>query len=260
MVTLNTFKKSLPALAFAALVAISPLLPTSPARAEQQVFPTERHLELGLRPVTYQAALDQAKSEGKFVLLYFWATWCGNCREFSEQVLTDPQILKALDKDFKFVSIDVDEDRAMSQSYKVRVVPTMIFLDQEGDPASVMPGAVPGEIFTLVLAYMSRGAYARMEFSDFVDEALGELTAAESPIWVGALARRAFDKARDPKAAPLAAGFLHLSLRGLTSFGNWTAATAAGKMLTSPRAPDGTAEPASDPLGRFSGFFDSYLN
>lgn len=39
----------------------------------------------------YQKALDDQKHTKKPVLVYFYATWCPHCKEFTAQVLSDPK-------------------------------------------------------------------------------------------------------------------------------------------------------------------------
>ncbi|MDR1297385.1 MAG: thioredoxin family protein [Deltaproteobacteria bacterium] len=138
--------------------------------AEALVFPSPDNLEAGLKTAPYEEALRLAAENDSLVLLYFWTDWCSNCAAFSKNVLTMPSIVGALNKDFLLVSLDSDTERELSTKYRVRVVPTLLFLDSQGAPVSVLPGAIPGEIFGLVLEYMSSGAYVGLEFEDYLDQ------------------------------------------------------------------------------------------
>jgi thioredoxin 1 len=55
----------------------------------------------------------------------FWATWCGPCR-----VITP--VLKKLDTEFEdvdFLSIDIDQVPTLAQKFKVRSLPTVLFIE-----------------------------------------------------------------------------------------------------------------------------------
>lgn len=73
---------------------------------------------------------DQEKIR-KSTFLYFGADWCGPCRQMKE-LFKDKDVKKALDKlDFIIYNVDVDKDEA--RRWKVKVVPTMIFIDRDGN-------------------------------------------------------------------------------------------------------------------------------
>ncbi len=73
---------------------------------------------------------DQEKIE-KSTFLYFGADWCVPCRQMKE-LFKDKDVKKELDKlDFIVYNVDVDTDEALR--WKVRAVPTMIFIDREGN-------------------------------------------------------------------------------------------------------------------------------
>jgi thioredoxin 1 len=196
-------------------------------------FPTKKQLDAGLQPIPYQEAVDQAGKDSKFTLLYFWADWCSNCETFSDKVLSNPQIIETMNKDFKFVSIDIDKDRPLAQEFKVMAVPTMIFLEKSGKPASVLPGAIPGEIFTLVLDYMASGSYKDLEFAEYFEKTIRDKfpQVGGAPIKAVVLARQAFAKTKSPVNQQLTVNFLHCLVRGLSPHTYWAGVTMSVKKL-----------------------------
>ncbi|MDR2386662.1 MAG: thioredoxin family protein [Deltaproteobacteria bacterium] len=235
-------------LAFGFILAISLMALMGPAKpATADLFPTQLQLDLGLKPLDYQAALSQAKLENKMVMLYFWAVWCGNCQNFSDKVLSDPKIIDALNKDFVFVSIDIDKDKVTSQGFRVRAVPTTIFLENDGKPVSVLPGAVPGLIFSLVLDYMADGSYQQMEFAQYFEQkhggsfspseqetAPGSRASAQNDPLIADLSlylKELYQEVSSPLGLQMALSSAHITLRGLTSSGYWLGAPALAKML-----------------------------
>jgi thioredoxin-related protein len=162
-------------LALAAALAVLLSLSASPAGAAA-VLDTKA-LRYG-----HEEGLAKAKAEGKHVLAYFWTTWCGNCAWLNENVLANPAVVETLDRDFVFVPLDADLERDLGRQYLVRVVPMIVFLDPDGEPATVLPGLAPPEIFVDVLNYVSSKAYLEMEFDQYA--ALGD--GAPKAQWQGA--------------------------------------------------------------------------
>ena len=64
------------------------------------------------------------------VLIDFWATWCGPCKQLSPK-------LEALAKDFKgkidFFRVDVDEETKLAQMFNIEAMPTLVYFDGNGN-------------------------------------------------------------------------------------------------------------------------------
>ncbi|MGW4898708.1 thioredoxin family protein [Kitasatospora sp. NPDC004240] len=57
-------------------------------------------------PAAVEAALRQAKADGKNVLLDFGATWCGNCKAL-DRTLGDSQVQSLLNASYHLVQVDI---------------------------------------------------------------------------------------------------------------------------------------------------------
>ncbi|MDR2405666.1 MAG: thioredoxin family protein [Deltaproteobacteria bacterium] len=129
------------------------------------VFP---HKPSDLKLYTMDQALTEAKKTDKYVLVYFWTSWCSNCEIFNSQVIPNPEVLKNLKESYLFVSIDGDNDPdKLGRIFRVRGFPTIFILKADGEPALVIPGRVPADIFAHVLSYISSGANETMEFDEY---------------------------------------------------------------------------------------------
>ncbi len=63
----------------------------------------------------WDKAIAHAAETGKPLVVKVGASWCGPCKAMNEKVLKNPELLKRLEKDATFVSIEIDgrgDDRA----------------------------------------------------------------------------------------------------------------------------------------------------
>ena len=59
--------------------------------------------------------------------LYFSATWCGACK------MIKPQLKKVEEAGIEVTNYDAEQDYAISSSYNIRNLPTLILADNEGN-------------------------------------------------------------------------------------------------------------------------------
>ena len=78
-----------------------------------------------------------AQSQGKPVMIDFYADWCIPCLELDRKTFTDAGVISATEN---FVRLKVDlthfdspESEALRQQYAIAGVPTIVFLDAEGN-------------------------------------------------------------------------------------------------------------------------------
>jgi thioredoxin-related protein len=130
--------------------------------------PAELILPQGLEALPYSEALSEAAAEKKTIMVYFWADWCPSCQKFNAETLPDKTVLKNLADSYKVVSVNTGSDpEKLAQQYRIRAIPAFVFLSSQGEPITVLPGAVDSEIFAMVLDYISSGSYANLEFEEF---------------------------------------------------------------------------------------------
>lgn len=73
---------------------------------------------------------EASNAEGLPEVIDFNATWCGPCRQFAP---TFEKMAEKYSGKIKFTSIDVDENPDMASKYGVEAIPTVVYLDANGD-------------------------------------------------------------------------------------------------------------------------------
>jgi len=94
------------------------------------------------------AALERARTEGKPVLVNFYADWCVWCKRLESTTLRDAKVASVLQNRVVPLSLNVDGDgKELSNEYQVDGLPTIIVLDADGRELGRIPGYMPPDSF-----------------------------------------------------------------------------------------------------------------
>src|SRR5687767_1158153 len=155
--TLLAHARALPALAAAALVALT----ATPALAAETRAPAP---DFVLDSSTGKP-IKLSGLKGQVVMINFWATWCGPCRQ--EMPLLDSIYKQYKDKNFTLLGVNVEPDPKLandwlkkkpvsfpvlydvksdvSNLYQVAGMPSTVFIDKKGNVRLVHRGYKPGD-------------------------------------------------------------------------------------------------------------------
>jgi thioredoxin 1 len=91
-------------------------------------------------------SFQQTVSDNDFVIVDFWAPWCGPCRSFAptyEKVAEDHP-------DIVFAKVNTEEEQEIAQHFQIRSIPTLMIFREKVIIFS-QPGALPEGSFRELL-------------------------------------------------------------------------------------------------------------
>lgn len=91
---------------------------------------------------SYLDGMDQAKSQGKPVMIDLYADWCGPCRQLDEETWRDPAIVQLAAK-FVCIKVNVDEDQETARKFGANAIPLVVFLSSDGTEIDRHVGFIP---------------------------------------------------------------------------------------------------------------------
>ncbi len=128
----------------------------------------------------YDQGLEQAKKDGKKVMVFFYTDWCGYCKRMNALTFTDEGVKKLLADKFVTVKVNGDSrntlqvdkasitERELAAKYAVRGYPTIWFLEPTAEKISPLVGYVQTSEFTNILSYLGNDWYKTMGYEEYL--------------------------------------------------------------------------------------------
>jgi thiol-disulfide isomerase/thioredoxin len=109
--------------------------------------------------ISFTTAKELAAVEGKMVYIDFYANWCVPCKWMDETTYSDKKIISSLTLNFIPVKINIDDfdGYTLKEEYNVKVLPTVIILDENGRVIKRFEESLPPSKLKDVLEDISKG-------------------------------------------------------------------------------------------------------
>ena len=76
-------------------------------------------------------------------LIDFYASWCGPCKMLSPVI---DELAQEYEGKVDIYKVNVDQEEDLSALFGIRTIPTLIFINAEGEPERVMGGRPKAEL------------------------------------------------------------------------------------------------------------------
>ena len=83
---------------------------------------------------------EELLAEGKPMLVDFWATWCGPCKKIGPYI---EELAEKYGDQAIIGKVDVDDNDNLAIRFGIRNIPTVLFLDRNGEIVDKQVGAAP---------------------------------------------------------------------------------------------------------------------
>lgn len=85
--------------------------------------------------ISYQEALNKAKSENKLIFIDCYTSWCGPCKLMMNTVFKDEKVATFMNDQFINLKLNMEEEgdgQMIYSNYKIISFPTYLILDSKG--------------------------------------------------------------------------------------------------------------------------------
>ncbi|MBU0544898.1 MAG: thioredoxin fold domain-containing protein [Proteobacteria bacterium] len=117
---------------------------------------------------TYKDGMELGKKDRKKVFLYFYADWCGYCKDMEKITFKDQSVIDILNSGFIPVRVNTDKEKVTASSYNISGLPSNWFITENGENISNLPGYIPPSKLFFILKYIHTDSYKSMTFKSYL--------------------------------------------------------------------------------------------
>ncbi len=109
---------------------------------------------------SWDRAVSKANKAEKVLIVEFYADWCGPCKRFEKNVLSDAGVKDALKRvEFRRFDYDSTAGKRFAHRMGIHAIPAVVAVNREGKGFRQLKGAVPKEEFLGFLKWSAAQVY-----------------------------------------------------------------------------------------------------
>ncbi len=87
-----------------------------------------------------------------------------------KEVLSNEQIVEYLNDNFIVIKVDTDKEEKIASKYKVRGLPAVYFLKEDGSILNYRRGYIDATELMYMLKFINTESYKKMNYQDFIKQ------------------------------------------------------------------------------------------
>ena len=115
----------------------------------------------GIAWKNYKEGVALAAETGKKVYVNFHADWCVYCAKMAKETFVNKKVIRYLNTHFIAVTVDTEKEATIANKYKVRGLPTHLFLESDGSTIGTQPGYLDTKQFLKILEFIQKEKYKK---------------------------------------------------------------------------------------------------
>jgi thioredoxin-related protein len=123
----------------------------------------------GVQWYAYDEGIARGRSDGKKILINFFAEWCRYCKVMEAETYQDASVVAYLNKHFIPIKVNSDTEKQLANQYNVRGLPSTWFISETGERIANRPGLIPAPEMIRLLKYIGSDSYRRMSYQAFIE-------------------------------------------------------------------------------------------
>jgi thioredoxin-related protein len=178
---MNNIPSALTLVLLLSLLTAGPSCTRDETAREQASASEEQQKHLPSKWLAFDDGLAKARTENKPIFVEFYADWCIFCKKFQKETIGDQKVGRMLSENFVYVRLNAEnaDNRVryngkyfsnveLTQAFGITAYPSLVFLDSQSKPITMLSGFVPPREFMPVLDYIDQKCYeTQISFREF---------------------------------------------------------------------------------------------
>ncbi len=140
----------------------------------------EPQREMGIKWMTFEQAVKESEKNKKKIFIDVYTDWCGWCKKMDATTFSNEKLAVYVNKNFYAVKLDaesmktfefrgktISERELAGQIFKVSSYPTTVYLDENLDILSPVPGYLDVPTFDKILKFYGENNYLKQSWQEF---------------------------------------------------------------------------------------------